>query len=366
MDVKTLIKYAKNQCNPEEFESVVQWLMNEADTPEGQTLLHEVFNNEISDKTIFNFENDRILDRIHHTLNTKQSIEILSDESLGIINKKKFLHLFTSFLTRAAAILFLPFFLYSIYAYFSNKRPSFDQIEQISQLNHEIFAPLGSVLKVDLPDGSKAWLNNGSKLQFPSKFTGAKRIVELEGEGYFEVTLNQKKPFIVNTKKIKVIALGTKFNVMAYLDDPNIEASLKEGKVLVQKKDSIGKYHTLKEMKPREHLSFNPNNGKYSVQIKDPDEFNSWINGKIIFRNTPLDQVARKLSRWYNVEFNVLDKDLEQYSYTATLIDETLPQVLELMKLATPIDYSISQRREQQDGSYSKKKVLLWKKSITH
>jgi len=66
------------------------------------------------------------------------------------------------------------------------------------------------------------------------------------------------------------------------------------------------------------------------------------------------------------VEFNVLDKDLEQYSYTATLIDETLPQVLELMKLATPIDYSISQRREQQDGSYSKKKVLLWKKSITH
>ena len=82
--------------------------------------------------------------------------------------------------------------------------------------------------------------------------------------------------------------------------------------------------------------------------------------------NCDLDQVARKLSRWYNVEFDVLDKDLEQYSYTATFIDETLPQVLELMKLATPINYSISKREEQQDGSYSKKKVLIWKKGVTH
>jgi transmembrane sensor len=361
MDKSTFINYINNQCTPEELESVIQWLLYSAHTQEGQDLLHEIFEDVISKKGTIDFDEDRLLDRIHHTLNINQTRELLSNESIGIQKKRSFRPIFR-FFSRAAAILFLPLLLYTFYVHFSTIDSSNDLIAKGRQLYNKIIAPQGSVVSLDLPDGSKVWLNNGSKLRFPAKFNGNKRIVELEGEGYFEVMPNPRKPFIVDTKKIRVIALGTKFNVMAYMDDPDVETSLKEGKVLIQRIDKAGKGHTLLEMKPSEYITFNSGNEKLTLQRKDPEEYSSWINGKLVFRNVPLDQVVRKLSRWYNVEFDIQDSDLEQYSYTATLIDETLPQVLELMKIATPIDYTIKKRLKLEDGTYTKKKVTIWKK----
>jgi transmembrane sensor len=360
MDKQTFINYINNRCTPEELESVIQWLMHSADSTESQIFLQDIMKDFISKEDEITMDEDRILDKIHHTLNINQATEALLDERLGIQKKQPFQSI-TRFLTRAAAILFLPLLLYTMYTFFSHKDSSY-QIAQSNQLYNEIIAPMGSVVSMDLPDGSKVWLNNGSKLRFPAKFIGSKRTVDLEGEGYFEVNSNPRKPFMVNTKEIQVVAFGTKFNIMAYNDDPAVETSLKEGKLLIRKIDETGRDYTLRELKPNEYITYNPENEKYSVETKDPEEFISWTNGKLIFRNDPLDQVARRLSRWYNVEFSIQDSDLEKYSYTATLIDETLPEVLELMAIATPINYSISKRLEQEDGSYTKKMVTIWKK----
>jgi transmembrane sensor len=361
MDKKTLINYINNRCTPEELENVMNWLIHSSDATENQLFLKDIMEDVISKEDGIRMDQDRILDKIHHTLNINQAREALLDESIGIQKNMPFQSIIR-FLTRAAAILFLPLLLYTMYNFFSVKGYSLKQTAQIKQQYNEIMAPMGSVVSMDLPDGSKVWLNNGSKLRFPAKFVGSRRAVELEGEAYFEVNSNPRKPFIVNTKKIQVVALGTKFNLMAYNDDPVVETSLKEGKVLVRKIDEADTGHTLRELKPNEHITFNIQSEEYIIQKRDPEEFISWTNGKLIFKNVLLDQVARKLSRWYNVEFEIKGDNLKQYSYTATLIDETLPQVLELMKIATPIDYSISNRIEQEDGIYTRKKVTIWKR----
>jgi len=347
-------KYINNRCNPEELEDAFKWLREKSETLESHRMV-EQFWNEYSSLEIQNEDKrlERILDKVHHRINLLPSKKT---------NKQKYtfrIPRFTDFLMRAAAILFIPLLVAAVYTWFTTESGDKYSTSNSSQ-NIEIFSPVGSRTYVELPDGTGVHLNHGSKLSYPRKFEGKERKVTLAGEAYFSVRQDHKRQFNVHTENLIVSATGTEFNVMAYPETDYRETTLVEGKVLVQKIYPGNKTKILEEMDPGDHLRFMPMKNTYTCsEDEDISKYISWKDGILIFKNDPLNEIASRLSRWYNVEFVFKTDLLNNYTYTATFIDETLPQILELLELATPIKYEITPRIKQPDGTFTKQKVIL-------
>jgi ferric-dicitrate binding protein FerR (iron transport regulator) len=233
-----------------------------------------------------------------------------------------------------------------------------DQIS-VNQAYNEVFSSVDAITKVTLPDGSNVWLNHSSTLKYPAMFQGDSRMVELTGEGYFEVAHNPKIPFIVKAGKIQVIAKGTIFNIMAYPDEDKIETSLINGSIELEWTEPDGKQIPLLKMMPTDLAIFQKFNNEISTRSIDDDRYFSWKEGKLVFNKEPIGEVVKKLSRWFNCDIQVKDPELLDLTYTATFVNETLPQVMELLTRVTPINYSMSNRKEISDGTFTKRKVLL-------
>ena len=229
----------------------------------------------------------------------------------------------------------------------------------VSQSYNEVFSSVDAITKITLPDGSNVWLNHSSSLKYPSLFQDNTRHVELKGEGYFEVVANAKKPFIVTSGEIQIKALGTAFNIMAYPDEDKIETSLIKGKVELQRKEPDGEVITLLKMKPTDLAVFQKNNKKISIRTINDDRYFSWKDGKLVFEKEPMGDVVKKLSRWFNVDIQIKDPALHELTYTATFVHETLPQVMELISLVSPVSYSITERKEISPGTFTKRKIIL-------
>lgn len=227
----------------------------------------------------------------------------------------------------------------------------------------ELHAPYGSRIRFELPDGSRGWLNGGSSLRYSVRFTGRKRMVSLVGEGYFNVKHNPSKPFIVQTGHSRIIALGTSFNVQAF-NDTDEEVTLVKGKVVVEESLSNGKYKHLVTMKPGQHIQLDAARGQIVFQDQDVDKYVAWKDGKLVFRNDPLSRVVREMEHYYNVDIEVEDQDLYRYHFHATFENETLFEALRLLTLSSAIDYKICKREKNPDGTFKKRKVILYKKKI--
>lgn len=150
----------------------------------------------------------------------------------------------------------------------------------------------GETYQVQLPDGSVVWLNSASSLSYPASFAGLKdRVVDLQGEAYFEVAKNKQCPFIVKTAVQDVRVLGTHFNINSYADEPVTKTTLLEGSVLINN-------GTL--LKPGDQAV---NSGKaISVKKVDTDNAVGWKNDDFVFSGETFDEAMRKIARWYNVE----------------------------------------------------------------
>lgn len=208
----------------------------------------------------------------------------------------------------------------------------------------EISVPKGNRTSVILPDGTKVWLSNGSRLLYPEKFVGASRNVELEGEGFFEVTHDKNNPFIVNVGKHRIKVLGTKFAVVAYPDEDNVKAELISGKIQfdIQVGDTEDSYKSY-EVKPMSSLVYNKTSGKmYESTI--PDGFyDYWQNGIYRFKDERFDSLAKKIARIYNVEIVFGDEELKSRIFTGTLsVDDNIYTLMEAFKIASgkPFEYS--------------------------
>ena len=160
---------------------------------------------------------------------------------------------------------------------------------------HKINVPRNGEFFVQLSDGTKVWVNSDSKLGFHTKFVGKQRIVELEGEAYFEVAKNLDQPFIVRTKNMDVRVLGTHFNVKAYDEDEYSYATLNEGKVQVFK-DQMNEV-----LEPDEQLIFNNSSKAYNKKKVDASIYSAWVKGKMMFKDERLEDIMNSLSRWYDV-----------------------------------------------------------------
>ncbi len=250
-------------------------------------------------------ENEKLLEQVYFTTQVASRLKVMRtvnpDEALSrfksrIHKKEKRLALrqVLGVIQRAAAVLFIPVFLLSAYL--------FIQQGQGNVRTLAVRTNPGVVSAFDLPDGSKVWLNANSELRYPSDFNADTRTVELTGQGYFEVTKNAHKPFIVKADKdYSVEVLGTSFNVSAYKDESMIETTLVEGSVKLNVV-SGGKRMT-QMLKPNEKAEYQKGAGKIKVFGVNTEYDTAWKNGEIIFRNHPMDKVLKTLERHYQVVF---------------------------------------------------------------
>jgi ferric-dicitrate binding protein FerR (iron transport regulator) len=361
MDRRLVEKYLNNSCNESELETVLSWFRDSADTVDGKDILHSIWE-EIPENDIemtVNF--DILLNKIHHDINTNKTKLLIEPPTIAHAKygRGRFL---MNLIRNAAAILLLP--VLGLGLFFANKYYSAKSSQLSSaQSYNEVFSSFDAITKITLPEGSTVWLNHNSSLLYPATFSEKLRKVELKGEGYFDVTHNPRSPFIVKAGDIQVVAYGTTFNVMAYPDENKIETTLIEGSVEMIKASSDEKGTSLYKMNPSDHtVYYKENNEIVTKTIKD-ERYISWKEGKLIFTAEPLDEVVKKLSRWFNVDIQIKDHELDDITITATFVHETLPQVMGLLSIVSPVTYSISGRNDIGKGSFSKAEVILSSKN---
>lgn len=163
--------------------------------------------------------------------------------------------------------------------------------------------PRGGQFTIELPDGTIAWLNSASSLRYPTAFTGNNRTVEMEGQGYFEVKQNAKRPFVVKVNAIEIQVLGTTFDIMAYPDEDAVKATLVSGAVKV--KSAKGE----KLLHPGDQAAISNSTGAVLVQPVDVAAVTAWKTGFFEFDNANINVIMRQLARWYDIEIDTKNAD---------------------------------------------------------
>ena len=283
-------------------------------------------------------ELDHLLDRVHRQIRNNEDKK-----------RKSAIHLITRIYTRVAAVLLLPLLIGSAYilgvwSKSGNDEPSISVIH----------APMGSRVSFKLPDGTSGWLNSGSSLTYSLPFSNHRKVA-LEGEAWFDVFHNEKKPFEITTLNSTVQVLGTSFYLSAYQDEQYVEVVLQKGKVMFS---DVSKTHNV-TLLPSERLVFQ--NGEVAVTTADPSKYKAWTDGKLVFRGDNMAEVARRIERWYNIKVELADKELERFSFRATFEDDSLEEVLKLLSMTSPIRYKIVPRELNANGTYQKERVILYK-----
>ena len=230
-----------------------------------------------------------------------------------------------------------------------------------SNVANEIFTANGSRTNLSLPDGTKVWLNAGSRIDYPKNFGSTRREVELTGEAFFDVATNAAKPFVIHTRRIDILVLGTSFNVKSYPTDRTTEATLIRGsiqvsirnrpsdkiilkpneKLVVSNDDSLLKapevhHHNLKS-EPSLVVISKPTYEEHTGTMIET----SWVDNKLIFQEERFTDLARQMERWYGVNIRFDNPQLEELQFTGIFEKETIQQALDALKLTANFNYTI-------------------------
>jgi ferric-dicitrate binding protein FerR (iron transport regulator) len=354
MKKETIIRYFNNQCTESEVEEVFLWIKENALNKESSRWASEKWDLCMSG-TEEGLKNDEKFGALFDKIQRK--IDEIHKGKKAEVRKT----LFITWLTRVAAILLIPvlgIFIYMLlgqrFAIVPGSTAATDSIEVVS--------PAGARIKVLLSDGSEVFLNSGSRLKYLREFSGNTRNVELLGEGYFKVSHNPDKPFIVEAGKLNIKAVGTSFNVLAYPDKDEIEATLVEGKVILEHSDEKGNVRSLGAMLPGQHIKYNIQTGIIHNTRGNVEKYIAWKDGKLIFEDAPINQVAGRLNQMFNVDIKV-DSGIRNYVYTVTFEDEPLSRILELLVKAIPeLEYKVLPQKKLPNGTFSKQQIIIEKK----
>lgn len=234
---------------------------------------------------------------------------------------------------------------------------------------NEIVSKPGTKSKLILPDGTQVWLNSDSKLVYNSSFNDSLREVTLEGEAYFDVVKNAKKPFIVHTSAINIKVLGTAFNVKSYPQDETIEATLVRGLIEVEKNNEPQSSKIL--LHPNEKLVFNKvinkvdagetaSNEKLAepvktnlpqrisistlpTTVKDSNRIEtSWVYGRLLFDGDTFKELAAKMERWYNVKISFANNKMANYRFGGSFENENIEDALHALQMIHPFNFNMT------------------------
>lgn len=197
---------------------------------------------------------------------------------------------------------------------------------------------LGQNSKVILPDSTVIWLNSGTTLSYNTNFAVSSRKINLKGQAFFEVAKNEHIPLTVTCNNLEVKVLGTKFDVSAYPEDENINVVLESGSIeLLKSKDQS----VIQKLVPGEKAEFDKQDQELSVNKVDIYNYTSWKDGVLIFKDEPMSTVFEKLERWYNIDIEVKNKKVNQLIFNATLVNESVEEIFDLIKFTCAINYTI-------------------------
>ncbi|HVI49514.1 MAG TPA: FecR domain-containing protein [Chitinophaga sp.] len=223
----------------------------------------------------------------------------------------------------------------------------------------EVLTRNGSRTTLVLPDGTKVWLNAGSRITYDKDFGNESREITLTGEAFFDVTKNARRPFIIHTAEMDIRVLGTRFNVRSYPEDKITEAALIQGsieaspkdrpaekiilkpseKIIVRSEETLKKIHTSGTVQEEpvitvQHLTYYE--GKDNAVVET-----LWMENKLVFRDESFVSLAKQMERWYGVTVTFKDKQKEDLRFTGIFEQENVQQALEALKMIAAFNYTI-------------------------
>jgi transmembrane sensor len=229
--------------------------------------------------------------------------------------------------------------------------------EKISGASTTITTNEGEKAHVFLPDSSEIILNSGSTIQYSGNYNFKDRVLKLTGEAFFNVFTNHEKPLIVELEHMKIIATGTRFNVFSFDNEDRVETTLEEGTIEV----SIEGKAPL-TVKQGQQVVYFRKSEKVLLREVATDTYTSWRENKLRFNDTPFEEVLRRIGRKYNVKFEITNRDLLNLKYTATFIDESIEEVMQMLKAVSPINYKIYNRTSVNDKQYLEPRIVVGKR----
>lgn len=245
------------------------------------------------------------------------------------INEKKNRNFTINSVLRYAAILILALAIPFTYWIAQNPKTTDESFTTI-------YCAFGDKTSVFLPDSSQVWLNSGSKLTFNNNFKNGSRQLYLEGEGYFSVKKDAENPFLINTSDLNVKVLGTEFNLKAYPDEDDVSVTLVNGSLQVNNSESTAM------VVPNQKLLYKKETHKLTVEdLTDLAPETEWTNGRLVFRNVSLEELERKLERWFDVEIEFADEEVKERRFSGTLERESILEVISYFGISQYVDYQI-------------------------
>ncbi|MFV0266445.1 MAG: FecR family protein [Draconibacterium sp.] len=196
----------------------------------------------------------------------------------------------------------------------------------------------GESTTVILPDSSVVHLNSATSLTYSSNFFATNRTVYLKGEAYFEVTKSTTHPFEVSCESVKVKVYGTSFNVNTYSSENSLYVVLEEGSVELS--NNTNRFENVM-LVPGEKASFDKSNNVLRISKVDTYKYTAWREGLLIFEDDSMDSVFKKLESWYDVDIEITDKKINDFVFNATIMDESLEDIFDLIQFSCGIEYNI-------------------------
>ena len=201
---------------------------------------------------------------------------------------------------------------------------------------NELIVPRGGEYQIVLADGTRVWLNSATKLIFPQNFTGKERRVMLSGEAFFDVARDESKPFIVETSRMDVKVLGTRFNVNADTDNEVVSTTLVDGCVEV----ASGTQKPITLVPGEQAYGEAGELEKREVNIR---LYTSWIDGRFMFNNVELEEIAKQISRWYDVEIFFTNENVKRTRFTGGMVKfKPLDDLIRMIESTSPVRFSVN------------------------
>lgn len=316
MDDELLLRFLKHRTTPAENRRIAEWI---AADPENADRLFET-------ERIWSLRNEeRFSDKKEITSAYARLLSELPESRK--INKtlKKKSYPFLRWLRYAAAVVLIGLLSANLYWMKEKEAAETNQVE----------VPSGQRASLTLSDGTKVWLNSRSRLVYPARFSSRNRQVELEGEGYFEVTHQENAPFIVHAGPVRVRVVGTRFNVKNYQNESS-SITLTEGKVEVTASGNDCKVI----LSPNEQVSYSEKSGWTAVSAVNAEAVRSWTRGEAAYINKRLDEITSDLERKFNIRIEIKDKELASEVFNCRYKETaTLEQIFTLLKNTRNLDY---------------------------
>lgn len=333
-----IVRYLDKSIDEADSNKLEEWL---GTSNENQRILHAIdriwkSTEEKSQDSLINQLNlekdwDNIADRIKYSNTGEKQARIHRFRKL-----RKRQQLFSNLLKAAALILVAVTsgFLTLQYA----PQPADQYAEPVF---NEIGTNAGERANVELGDGTKVMLNAASKLVVPETFSSEKREVELIGQAFFDVKSDRNRPFYIQTDQAIVEVIGTAFDVRSYEDDNDMIVVVREGTVELSKHEE-----------PDNRIIVNEGykgtvsvvNGHLSAEMfNDPQVYFGWMDGRLVFENTPIVDVFKHLERWYDVtvQYDSTDEKLVKQKFTADLKTRSIKEVLEVIQMSMKVEFEI-------------------------